>query len=140
MRKKPDVNVISAIMIATLSLMVAPSNANPSEMTLAPKVVPLTSENIKETISGNAEKTLILNFWAPWCPPCKAMTPILSKLASETPNTVFGRVDVQSQPDLASEYGISGIPVTYVMRDQKIVKKFNGFVSESELKTALGEE
>lgn len=97
----------------------------------------VTSENINDALVSSENKTLVLNFWAPWCPPCKAMTPVLKKMAEENPEVIFGRVDIQTQNELASEYGIASIPVTYILRNQKIIKKFAGFVSEEDLKVAI---
>lgn len=96
-------------------------------------IVVATAENLEKINEASEGKTLILNFWAPWCPPCKAMTPVLKKMAAENPDVVVARVDIQGQPDLASKYGITSIPVTYVMRDRQVLEKFSGFATEDEL-------
>lgn len=135
--------VTSPFLIVVAALFTAAalhfSEATPPAIDLAapPQVTKVTLDNVEEVLASSEGGTLVLNFWAPWCPPCKAMTPVLNELASATPAVRFARVDVQSQNELASEYGVTSIPVTYVIRDQKIVKKFNGYVPKEELTSAV---
>lgn len=128
---------ISVLTMALVSAPSAPSMPLTEQVSPSSGIVILTSENIKEVLVSSENKTLVLNFWAPWCPPCKAMTPVLIKMAEENPEVIFGRVDIQTQNEMASEYGIASIPITYIMRNQKIIKKFSGFASEEDLKIAI---
>lgn len=128
---------ISVLTMALVSAPSAPSMPRTEQVSPSSGIVILTSENIKEVLVSSENKTLVLNFWAPWCPPCKAMTPVLIKMAEENPEVIFGRVDIQTQNEMASEYGIASIPITYIMRNQKIIKKLSGFASEEDLKIAI---
>lgn len=80
--------------------------------------------NKQEFLDGIKEKTII-DFWAEWCGPCKMVAPVLQELADEA-NISLIKIDVDKQPELASEFGITSIPAIMVIENGKIVKSITG--------------
>ena len=76
--------------------------------------VEITSENFKETVD---EGIVILDWWASWCGPCRAFAPIFERVAGKNPDVVFGKVNTEEQPSLATKFGIRSIPTLMVFRD-----------------------
>ena len=72
------------------------------------------------------EKTVLLYFWAPWCAPCRTVVPIIEAIASERPDIKVGKINVDEQPELASEFSIMSIPTLVVMKNGKIVQQVSG--------------
>ena len=78
----------------------------------------------------DSEKTVLLDFWAPWCAPCRMVAPIIEEIASERPDIKVGKINVDEQPELASKFGIMSIPTLVVMKNGKIVTKVSIFSFE----------
>ena len=74
----------------------------------------------------DSEKTVLLDFWAPWCAPCRMVVPIIEEIASERPDIKVGKINVDEQPELASKFGIMRIPTLVVMKNRKIVQQVSG--------------
>jgi thioredoxin 1 len=79
-------------------------------------VVTLTKENFKDTIEKN--DFVIVDFWAPWCDPCVAFTPVFEAAAEKNPDIVFGMVDTEQDPEIAEYFDVSKIPGILVVREQ----------------------
>ena len=74
----------------------------------------------------NSDKPVLLDFWAPWCAPCRMVAPIIEEIASERPDIKVGKINVDEQPELASEFSIMSIPTLVVMKNGKIVQQVSG--------------
>lgn len=73
-----------------------------------------------------SDKPVLLDFWAPWCGPCRMVSPILDEIAAEKPEIKVGKVNVDEQPELASQFGVMSIPTLVVMKNGKIVNQAMG--------------
>jgi thioredoxin 1 len=90
-----------------------------------------TRDNLNELISN--EKTTLIDFWAPWCGPCKVLGPILDKIAEENPEIQIIKVDVDENSEISSEYGIRNIPTVLVFKGGAQVDKFVGMKSKEDI-------
>jgi thioredoxin 1 len=80
------------------------------------KILELTTDNFKETIEKNA--FVIVDFWAPWCEPCKDFTPVFEKAAENNKDIVFGMVDVEKYPEIGEYFEVEKIPGILVVREK----------------------
>ena len=74
----------------------------------------------------NSDKPVLLDFWAPWCAPCRMVVPIIEEIAGERPDIRVGKINVDEQPELASKFSIMSIPTLVVMKNGKIVQQVSG--------------
>ena len=74
----------------------------------------------------NSDKPVLLDFWAPWCAPCRMVVPIIEEIAGERPDIKVGKINVDEQPELASKFGIMSIPTLVVMKNGQIVQQVSG--------------
>ena len=74
----------------------------------------------------DSEKTVLLDFGAPWCAPCRMVVPVIEEIAGERPDIRVGKINVDEQPELASEFSIMSIPTLVVMKNGKIVQQVSG--------------
>lgn len=74
----------------------------------------------------NSEETVLLDFWASWCGPCRMVSPILDQIAQERPDVKICKINVDEEPELASQYQIMSIPTLMVVKDGQITNKATG--------------
>ena len=102
---------------------------------MSDKVKELTVDNFNDTIASG---TVLVDFWAPWCGPCKMQTPILEKVAEAVEGkAVIAKVNVDEAPSLAAQFGVRSIPTLILFKDGQKVKDFIGVKQEAELVKAL---
>lgn len=103
-------------------------------------VVELTKENFEATVTGN--DFVIVDYWAPWCGPCRSFAPTYEKVSEEFPNIVFAKVNTEDEQEIAAQFGIRSIPTLMIFRDKIIIYSEAGALPEAafrELVTKAGE-
>ena len=85
----------------------------------------INKNNFSEEVV-NSEQKVLLDFWAPWCGPCRMVAPVVEEIAKERTDIKVGKVNVDEQPELASQFGIMSIPTLVVMQGGKIVNQAVG--------------
>src|SRR5579859_1444133 len=94
----------------------------------------------QEVIARSQELPVIVDFWAPWCAPCKELGPILERLATESAGQfLLVKVDVDQQPGLAQAFGIRSIPHVFALRQGQLVDQFQGALPEAQIRQWLAQ-
>lgn len=88
-------------------------------------VIHISKSNFQNEVL-NSEKPVLLDFWAPWCGPCRMVSPIVDEIAAECGDIKVGKVNVDEQPELAGQFGVMSIPTLVVMKGCKVVNQMVG--------------
>ena len=88
-------------------------------------VIHINKSNFQNEVL-NSEKPVLLDFWAPWCGPCRMVSPVVDEIASECGDIKVGKVNVDEQPELAAQFGVMSIPTLVVMKGGKVVNQMVG--------------
>ena len=99
-------------------------------------VIKINKNNFDEI--RNSEKSVLLDFYADWCGPCRMVSPIVDEIAEENPQYIVGKVNVDDEPELANKFGIASIPTVILVKDGKVAATSIGYREKNSLLSALG--
>ena len=99
--------------------------------------ITVTKENFQAEVL-ESKNTVLLDFWATWCGPCRMLAPIVEEIAEEHSDVTLGKINVDEQMELAIQFGIVSIPTLLVYRDGKEVAKSIGYCSKADVLKLLG--
>ncbi|HIV61967.1 MAG TPA: thioredoxin [Candidatus Butyricicoccus avistercoris] len=82
-------------------------------------VITVTKENFQSEVL-ESDKTVLIDFWAEWCGPCRMLSPVVDEIANEKPDVKVCKVNVDNEPELATQFGVMSIPTLVVIKDGKV--------------------
>lgn len=85
----------------------------------------INSENF-ESIVMKADKTVLLDFYADWCPPCKLLMPVIEEISAENPDILVGKINIDLSPELAEKFGVTTVPSLFVIKNGAVVSSSVG--------------
>ncbi len=94
-------------------------------------VINVTKDNFSEVV--NSSKTVLLDFYADWCGPCRMVSPIVEEIANEKPEYTVGKINVDGEPELAAKYGVMSIPTLIVMKNGEISEQSVGALPKAKI-------
>lgn len=95
----------------------------------------LTQENFDQTVEQNP--MVVVDFWAPWCAPCRSFGPVFEQASDKNSDVVFAKVNTEAEPELAGSFGIRSIPTLMIMREKVILYSEAGALQASQLQALV---
>ena len=87
--------------------------------------IPINNQNFRNEVL-HSDKPVLLDFWAPWCGPCRMVLPLVEEIAEERKDIKVGKINVDEEPELAAQFGVMSIPTLVVIKDGKITNQAMG--------------
>jgi thioredoxin 1 len=119
---------------------ICPQPASPAityEENLMENVVEITDNNFNDQVLSSQEPVLV-DFWAPWCGPCRMIAPLVEELAGENRGSIkVGKVNIDDNPSAAQNYGVSSIPTLMIFKGGEVVERFVGVQPKNRLQQAI---
>ncbi len=100
------------------------------------EVLQITKENFEQEVL-RSDKPVLLDFWAPWCGPCRMVSPIIDEIAAERADIKVGKINVDEQMELAQQFQVMSIPMLVVMKDGQIAQQAVGARSKDQILAML---
>ena len=98
--------------------------------------ITLTAANCEAEVL-RSEATVLVDFWATWCGPCRMLAPVIARIADERTDIKVGKVNVDDEPQLAAQYGIEAIPTLMVFKGGKLTAKSMGYRPQNDIEKML---
>ena len=100
--------------------------------------ITITTENFDAEVI-KSEKPVLVDFWASWCAPCRMLAPVIDEIAAENEGKIkVGKINVDEQPALAAQFGVTGIPTVMLFKNGEPVKVSVGYRPKSDIEAMLG--
>ena len=123
-------------LMAIFAVVAAPTLSAATPESSTSPVIKVTNSNYNELIAKH--QLLVIDFWASWCGPCRAIAPIIEELAQEYKGKVaIGKCNVDENRSLTNSFGVQGIPAIYIIRNGKVVDEQIGYCNKDTLKAKI---
>lgn len=99
-------------------------------------VIKITKENFQKEVI-NSEKPVLIDFWASWCGPCRMVSPIVDQIAEENSSAKIGKINIDEEPELATQFQVMSIPTLMVVKNGKIVSRSVGLKPKAAIENML---
>ena len=100
------------------------------------RIINITKNNFQTEVL-DSDKPVLLDFWASWCMPCSMVAPTVEQIAQENPNIKVGKINVDEQPELATQFSVYSIPTLMVLKNGKVQRKSVGVQPKEEILALL---
>ena len=99
-------------------------------------VFTITKDNIQDEVI-HSRQTVLMDFWAPWCGPCRMLSPVVDQVAGEAPDIKVVKVNIDQEPELAAQFGIMSIPTLVVIKEGREARRSVGALPKAEILALL---
>ena len=100
------------------------------------EAITITNENFQAEVL-DAKGTVLIDFWAPWCGPCRMLSPLIDEVAAAHSEVKVGKINVDEQPELAAQFGVMSIPTLVVFKDGQKVNESVGLIPKENIEALI---